>query len=305
METSRKDWLAWRKQGIGSSDAAVIHEVEDSFMTPLQLWGEKLSTDLSEKPESWAMRQGNEYEVTARVLFSAVYNMENGTEETFNQSWHVLPDLEIIRGSLDGLSEDKETMTEFKFQGLENHLKVSDESLPIRGGRVPEKYWMQCQHGLLASGAKRCFFVSYNPKEPKNVRFVEILPDEKWLEKHIELVAKWWKKHILGQVPPPETDRDYVRLNKKGATGLAKKLFKLKIKEKKLKADIEDARTRILELADAAGYKRLVCGDLKIYKSEKAGSIEYKNIPAVKAMKPEELEQYRKSGSSYWTIDMP
>lgn len=306
MDTSRKEWLAWRKLGIGSSDAAVIHGVPDSFATPLQLWNEKLSDDLTEKPETWAMRKGNELEETARKLFATAYNMRHGTDETFAAKWFVLQDLEVIRASLDGISGDGSVMIECKFQGKEPHMRVQNSSLAIRGEQVTEKYWIQCQHGMLASGAKVCYFVSINPDVPEKdrIRVAKVEPDEEFLRTHIEKVAKWWKKHILGKIAPEETDRDYVELKKRGAKSLAKKFAKLKVKQDAIKKELEDVRTQLVELAETTKHPRLICGTVRFIQSERMGNVEYKNIPAIKAMKPEELDAFRKKASKVWTLDL-
>jgi len=301
QETSQRvDWLKWRKLGIGSSDAATLHDAPDAYLTQLGLYEEKLSTDFSDKPGNWAMNIGNEQEIIARKLLSVQFNMENGTEETFEQKWFVHPELEIIRASVDGCTHDGKVIAEFKFQGVEQHNRVADESLPIRGGRVIEKYWIQCQHGLLASGAESCIFGSRNPKMPKDLLTVTILPDFEFQKKHVTACVKFWKDHVLAKVPPKESARDYKELRKKGAKGMAKKYLALVAKQKELKEKADDIKTQLLEMAD---HNRMTCGALRMAKVPKAGSIDYSEIPAVKNMTEAELEKYRKAGSESWRFD--
>ena len=64
---SHEEWLEWRREGIGASDAPVIMGVSP-WTTPLQLWENKL-LGKSGQLETSSMRRGKDMEKEARRHF--------------------------------------------------------------------------------------------------------------------------------------------------------------------------------------------------------------------------------------------
>lgn len=247
MENTREEWLRWRQTGIGSSDAPIIHGIS-KYATPRQLWEGKLAEKFKEEESNFVLQMGNDLEPKARARFAALWNLENfpppGEEETFEPRRVQMQDLPFMLASLDGASKDLETIIEIKFMsrpsvddpnkltpGKVKHLDVLDETLPITAFegyrcRVPYMYWIQIQHQLAVTGAKRCFFISYEPAPvegtPVSMNSCEVLPDVKFMESHIYRCCNFWE-HVLHKSPPALVVADYKKLKVAGAKALAQK----------------------------------------------------------------------------------
>lgn len=149
------EWLEWRKQGIGGSDAATIlgvspfedATVENLFREKVEGW---------ERPVNFAMRQGTRLEPTARLAY---------------QRWASCvappvcvehPDAPWMRVSLDGLctnhaaiaAEREQWVLELKVPGWEAHSWAL-------AGEVPDYYRPQCQWQLLCTGLDRLDYASF------------------------------------------------------------------------------------------------------------------------------------------------
>lgn len=295
--TDRQVWLKWRRGGIGSSDAASVHN-KSPHSTALELFQDKFGEEESVEENSFIMEMGNRYEPIARKLFAAEYNIRNLTDETFEPKNIVSADWDVLRASLDGSSQSGEDTIEIKFQGEDAHKRTMDESLPVRGGRVPEHYWIQIQHQLLVSGAKKCFLVSYNPKHPTNLTFVEVTPDAEFQLEHILACKTFWENGLNGIAPEP-SDKDFVTLTKKGAKAKAKRLVFLKEKIAELTEEADEVKAILVGMLS---HPKMRCAGLRFNQITKKGSIDYAKIPEVKALAAEKLEEYRKKGTTYYDV---
>lgn len=303
-EPSREEWLKWRQDGIGSSDAAAVHGASD-WKTPLDIYEEKVAKEIVEET-SFIMEKGNEFEPKARQIFASQYNLEHGTNEVFEAARYVMPELPHMRASCDGVSFSVEDLAEFKYQGAKAHANVENKELPIKGGRVPLKYWIQCQHQLLVTGAKRCHFVSYNPKVDKfSVNVCVIERDEEFMAQHIQVCADFWLC-VTKKKAPKETDRDYKVMRKKGAKELVNKYFALKKQAEELDAEMEAVKTQLTSMAN---HPRMTCGGYRLRKETRKGNLAYAKIPGVgkilAGFTDEQLDEYRGKSSTYWKIEDP
>jgi putative phage-type endonuclease len=302
-ESQRKEWLKWRRGGIGSSDAAAIHGLSP-HMTKLELYEDKFGEEELEEETSFIMERGNIYEPTIRKLFAAEYNIENLSDEEFQPRVLVSADLSILRASLDGCTKAGDVAAEFKYQGKDAHIRACDEKAIIRGVRVPGHYWVQVQHLLLVSGAKFCYFVSYNPKAaefgcPTLVK-VKVEPDIEFWQKHVQACVEFWDNG-LKNIPPEASEKDYKTLTKKGAKKLAKRMSYLKEKMAELEAEYEELKPQLLEMVD---HPKMKCAGLLINIRTRTGTLDYKKIPEVKALSKEYIEQFRGKTIEYKEIKL-
>jgi hypothetical protein len=152
------------------------------------------------------------------------------------------------------------------------------------------------QHQLAVTGAKFCWFISYNPKCDKPLKFQKVEPDLDFISDHYRKCLMFWDK-VSKKTPPKPSDSDIVVL--KGLSKQAKRMAYLKTKIADLEEEAEAIKAKILEKVT---HPKMRCGGLKINKIVKAGSVQYKNIPAVKEMTKEQLEVYRGKPSEYYTI---
>jgi predicted phage-related endonuclease len=305
----RAEWLKWRKDGVGSSDASVLHGFH-KWATPLDVYTEKLpETPIVEEPETYVQRKGNELEKVARARLSIALK-----DEEMNETAEYKPELvavegmEFLRSSYDALyllARGIRRGHEIKYMGERRHNQVVDESLPLTSHdfedelcRVPFEYWIQIQHQY-ATGADEMFFTSIlNKADP--LHSVYVPRDDEFITKHLKIVAEFWRK-FLKREPPDLVSADFKLLRAKGAKGLATKWAALKVKEKKIETEMKKLSEEIKKLADADGHPRLRLGKVKLVQIERAGNVQYASIPELKGV---DLEKYRGKSTKYWKMDV-
>lgn len=158
-EVSDRDaWLAWRKKGIGASDAVIIAGLSP-WKTIQELWLDKVGLAKDIEP-NWAMKRGTELEPFARDI----YEYQTGIKIPAKNVIH--PKYEFIKASLDGWSEDERLCVEIKTPGKAD-LELA------RQGLIPEKYYPQVQWQLLCTGSDKCDYVTYDGKSTIYIKRVE------------------------------------------------------------------------------------------------------------------------------------
>jgi hypothetical protein len=160
-------------------------------------------------------------------------------------------------------------------------------------GMVPEKYYPQLQHQLLVSGARKAHYYSFDGVKGA---LVEVPRDEDYIAKlQVELEVFW--DLVENKIPPAMTAKDYKTIEDKETIDLighwkaAKELLdKAAEVEKDLKGKI---------VARCKGHMKWKYQDVTIFKTIKAGNVEYNKIPALAGV---DLNQYRGKGSEFWTV---
>jgi hypothetical protein len=156
----------------------------------------------------------------------------------------------------------------------------------------------QMHHQLLVSGAERCWFISYNPKCEKPLKYKEVLPDHSFFGIHLDSCEKFWTK-VVNKTPPKPSEDDYVHVKFTGGKQMAEEYLRLSGQIKELEKEVEAIKEQILSHIK---HPLSICGGLKIQRIDKIGSISYKDIPAIKDMDKSELEKYRGKSSSYYKL---
>ena len=148
------EWLKFRKDRLGGSDAAAIMGVSP-FKTIGQLFDEKLSRRPPDEPNEH-MRRGNELEEEARQCFECMCDEEVFPRVRVSSEYH----WQIA--SLDGISLDGSVIVEIKCPGQKDHdLALQDI--------IPQKYIPQLQHTMAVTGADSIFYFSYRDGKGKIV----------------------------------------------------------------------------------------------------------------------------------------
>jgi len=146
FEQSSAEWLSWRRNGIGASDAPVIMGV-----SPWQKEGELLllkTGQKAERPANGAMERGKRLEPVARKAYVSQTGIvvEPMCVQSREHAW--------MRASLDGLSDDGQHVVEIKCPGEKDHDLAA-------AGRVPDKYYPQLQHILAVTGLGEIYYWSF------------------------------------------------------------------------------------------------------------------------------------------------
>lgn len=271
-------WTEWRSKGLGASDAPVVMGVSP-YKTRLVLWEEKVGL-AAPYEGNWATRRGNELEPKARAHYELIYNTPMPIAFVEHK------DHPFIRASLDGYNEEKSIVLEIKCPGKDDHNTA-------KAGKVPDKYYPQVQHQLLATGAKLVHYYSF---DGEGGTLVEVIPDLLYIERlKAELISFW--DMVKEQVPPEISDKDFKSIEDAEVISDIAKWESIKKKTEALKIEEEEIREKIT--SRLASHNRWRHEKVSIYKVFKKGNIEYSKIPVLAQL---DLEQFRKKGSSSWTF---
>lgn len=188
LPQNSKEWLTWRKSGLGASDAPVIMGVSP-FTSRFELWLEK--TGLGERAEFHplaikAMARGALLEPEAR----ACYEKKAGGNK-FEVLNVIHPVYDFIRASLDGYNAAYNRIVEIKCPGKADLAEAAK-------GRVPKKYLPQVQLQLLVTGAVACDYFTYDGKDGVTV---EVLPDKAYQAQLEKSMVEFWNLVQTKQCP--------------------------------------------------------------------------------------------------------
>jgi putative phage-type endonuclease len=182
---TREEWLARRRTGVGSSDAAAIMGV-----CPWSGRTEKLLEKLGiidgyvRMPWEWrAMEKGRRLEPEARRSFESWTGIFMPAAN-IRHSDHP----ELI-ANCDGLNTDAGRVLEIKCPGRESHKEAV-------AGRIPDQYLWQCVHLLMVSGMEWLDYWSYHLDEKTgdiDERSVCMKRDLKFENRLMEMELSFWK----------------------------------------------------------------------------------------------------------------
>lgn len=271
------EWLEFRKNKIGASDAPVIMGVSP-WKTPYRLWEEKLSLVSGPSP-SGAMERGNVLETVAREHF------EKMTGIVVIPVVRLHAELSWMMASLDGLDASEQVMVEIKCPGKEDH-RLAEE------GKIPEKYIPQLQHQLAVTGLKEGYYFSFDGTKGT---LVEMKRDEGYIESLIEREQRFWDC-LQNLEPPSMGEKDFViRKDPVWESAAAEWLF-LQQQLKTLKAREEGLRELLIEMCD---NQSAIGAGIKVVRYATQGSIDYKGIPELQGV---DVEKHRKKPKTCWRI---
>jgi putative phage-type endonuclease len=276
-EMTRDQWLAWRRKGIGSSDAASIMG-QSPWRTPYQTWEEKVfGTQQEDNP---AMQRGRDYEEAARQC----YMRKKGLVVKPRNLEH--PKYPWIKASFDGITEDGKRAVEIKVPGKADHSRASMQM-------ITPKYIIQMQHQFqVVVNLEVNEYFSYDPLEDDGY----IIPQERdvsFIENELfPAEAQFWDM-VLKETPPPLTEKDYYEMT----TNPRWQLLANRLKEiSHFSREMEDIKEEMKQMANGRNCRGY---GITLTKSVCKGTIDYKrafedhNIP---------VEDYRKESYIKWTV---
>lgn len=279
-----EEWLEYRKNKIGASDAPIIMEVSP-WTTPYQLWCSKLSITPA-KEQSFAMERGQRLEPQARLMFS----LENGIEVEPQVLIH--PSNEWMIASLDGITSDKKIAVEIKTAGQEDHKLALC-------GKIPDKYFPQLQHQLEVSELDSMFYYSFDGHDGVTLKLNR---DDKYIKKMVSKEKEFWDC-MQDFIAPDMSEKDYEKRNDDVWKEIASNwiLFDSQEKEilkklKEIKSQKDSYREHLITMAKD---KNTIGGNVKVSKYPRRSPIDYESIPELKDVN---LELYRPKAIEIWRI---
>jgi putative phage-type endonuclease len=199
MQSRSKEWLEWRHQGLGSSDAPAILDM-DPYCTRLERWKQKTGPVVESEP-NFVQQRGIDLEPQARALYELHNDME------FPEAFMQHAQYPFLRCSLDGYCESANKVLEIKCPGKDSHERALV-------GEVPEHYMIQLDHQFLVSGAAEADYVSYYPdhEDPaRRLAVVTVKPDQARMAVLLVAELEFWKM-VQDRTPPPLGNRDFKEL---------------------------------------------------------------------------------------------
>lgn len=179
LEQGTLEWLRWRHQGIGASDAPVVMG-ENPWKSPEELLREKRGP-AKEFRQNAAMARGVllEPEARKRYVMSRGVDVQPTCIQSSQHEW--------LRASLDGLSADGNVVVEIKCgESVYRSTAIC--------GSVPDYYYGQLQHILAITGLPSLHFWCYLPGRPE--LFVSVERDERYIERLLKAESRFWQKVI-------------------------------------------------------------------------------------------------------------
>lgn len=171
------EWLRWRHNGIGASDAAIVMG-ESKYSTFGKLLIEK-SSSASRNKTNKAMERGKRLEPFARDSYIKKTGIDVSPLciQSHKYTW--------MRASLDGLSKNLDSAVEIKC-GKGTYAAVKKR----RG--VPRNYFGQLQHILAITGFEKMDFWCYCP--PNSSICLSVNRDERYIETLISKEIEFWQR---------------------------------------------------------------------------------------------------------------
>lgn len=169
------EWLKWRKEGIGASDAAKIMG-ENPWESAEQLMREKIEMVLHRETNA-AMERGTALEPLARKAYIAQTGKAvfPACLQHRQYSW--------MRASVDGISEKHDHVIEIKC-GNSSYRDAC-------GGRVPDYYYAQLQHILQVTGLQQIDYWAFN--DHAGGILITVARDDKYIERLFREEEKFWR----------------------------------------------------------------------------------------------------------------
>jgi putative phage-type endonuclease len=270
LQQNTPEWLRWRLEGIGSSDAPVIMG-EAAFKTRRLLWAIKTGRARGFAGNA-ASRRGHALEQAARSAYERELGIQMEPLCLVHERW------EWMRASLDGLSFDGSTVLEIKCP-----LSVRDHNA-AQQGRVPSHYYGQLQHQLEVSGAAEAHYWSFDGRVG---RLVRVRPDRDYMKRLVDEEGEFWRR--VKQDRWPELDDHELDMSSDP------RWCSVALQYRQARAHLDAAtaqerKLRVILDRIASARRTFGCG-VEVLKSFRRGTVDYAVIPQLSGV---DLDKFRK-----------
>jgi len=278
-----EEWLAFRKNHIGASDASIIMGVskwktnDGRIKTPLLLWKEKLGLDNINCDNS-ATRYGKRMEEPARQEYQ---KMVGDLFEPVCIKNKKYPHSMV---SLDGLNVTEGRAVEIKNCSKEDHLLAKE-------GIVPAKYYPQVQMQSMVTELPYIDYFSFYNGEGVIVKAER---DEEYQLHLIDKLNEFWN-YVVELKEPPLTDDDLIEQGNEWHE-IAQLLHDVK-QQKKTACDKEKVLSEKLKLMSK--YNNSFSKEFRYTCSISPGIIDYKAIPE---LSNRDLSEFRGKPITKWLL---
>jgi putative phage-type endonuclease len=183
------DWLEYRKQGIGGSDASVVCGI-NRYKSPVELWLDKTG-QLPPQEAGEAAYWGTQLEPFVRAEFTKRTGIEVCHKSELLQS----EEYPFMLANLDGVCEVPDVGTCIFEAKTASAYKAGEWE-----DTIPDEYQLQIQHYMAVTGYAGAYIAVLIGGNTFRWKFVE--RDEGLISMLIELEAAFWN-HVQDLTPPP------------------------------------------------------------------------------------------------------
>ena len=286
----KKEWLMYRKRGIGGSDAGAVCGL-NPYRTAMQVYEDK-TTDQIEEFDNEAMRQGREFEdyVAKRFTEATGKKVRRANFMYYDENYPFM-------------LADVDRMIVGENAGLECKTASPYLADKWKDGKMPLHYQLQCYHYMSVCNADAWYLavVIYG----REFKYYRIEREEEVLRDLRRIEQDFWENHVLKRVLP-EPDGSEL------ADQVISEYFKNSIKETIALRGFDEKLDRRQELEILMGEldteKKQIEQELKLYLGEAEIAenanyrVSWKQVSSqridgerLKKERPEIYEQYQKT----------
>ena len=277
LQQNTPEWLEFRRNKIGASDAAAIMGVSP-WTTPYQLWQKKLGL-VGEKEKSFAMKRGSDLENEALNCFNAEMGLSLHPQVVKFRCY------DWMIASLDGF--DGSIAVEIKCPNKEDHTTAIK-------GMVPKKYMPQLQHQMMCAELHSMWYYSFDGTHGAAVK---VVADKEYQQQMLEKEIEFYKC-MKEFIPPTMTEKDYIQRNDLHFLSLCEQYKAARMEMKKWQ---EKEKLLREELIQEVGGCNSIANGIKLTKSIRKGLVNYSIIPELGEVN---LDMYRSDPVISWKITM-
>lgn len=176
LDQGTSEWLEWRSQGIGASDAPTIVG-ENPWKSTLQLLDDKCGKNNDDSSEAMIRGSALEPEARKRFEFKSGIRFPPACLQSSKFEW--------LRASVDGLAVDGSAVVEIKC-GESVYRRTSASR------KVPDYYYGQLQHILAVTDLDQINFWCYLPNRPE--LHLRVARDEKYISRMLDMEQQFWER---------------------------------------------------------------------------------------------------------------
>lgn len=187
LNLDKKDWLKYRKQGIGGSDAGAVCGM-NPYRTAMQVYYDKITEDV-EDIDNEAMRQGREFEayVAKRFMEASGKKVRRANALFYDE-----------RNPF--MIADVDRMIVGENVGLECKTASPFMAEKWKDGKIPFSYQIQCFHYMSVCNADAWYIavLIYG----REFKYYRIERDEQLISDLIRIEKNFWENHVQCRVIP-------------------------------------------------------------------------------------------------------
>lgn len=187
LHLEKSEWLAYRKRGIGGSDAGAVCGL-NPYRTAIQVYYDKTTTEI-QQTDNEAMRQGRDLEdYVARRFMEATGKKVRRANAMYYHEDHPF------------MLADVDRMIVGESAGLECKTASPYMEDKWKDGNVPVHYLIQCHHYMAVCGADAWYIAALILG--RGFAYYRIERDEELISSLIQIETDFWKEHVLKKVLP-------------------------------------------------------------------------------------------------------